>query len=141
MCWAPPLSPGDMQARQPVLASLGGTSQTGSHLLLHEPTAPVLCSGAAVGLRAEARETLAHPLPDRPLQASLPHGALQGGWGSCPVMSNSCDPMDCSTPSSSVHGVLQARILEWVTISFSRGSFQPKDQTQVFFIVGRFFIL
>ena len=84
MCWAPPLSPGDMQARQPVLASLGGTSQTGSHLLLHEPTAPVLCSGAAVGLRAEARETLAHPLPDRPLQASLPHGALQGGWGERP---------------------------------------------------------
>ena len=38
------------------------------------------------------------------------------------VMSDSCDPMDCSPPGSSVHGILQARILEWVAISFSRGS-------------------
>ena len=41
------------------------------------------------------------------------------------------DPVDCSPPGSSVHGILQARILEWVTISFSRGSPQPMDQTQV----------
>ena len=39
--------------------------------------------------------------------------------------------MDCSQPGSSVHGMLQARILEWVAISFSRGSSQPKDQTLV----------
>ena len=38
-----------------------------------------------------------------------------------------CDPKDCSPPGSSVHGVLQARILEWVVLSFSRGSSQPKD--------------
>ena len=38
-----------------------------------------------------------------------------------------CDPMDCSPPGSSVHGILQARILEWVTISSSRGSFRPRD--------------
>ena len=38
-----------------------------------------------------------------------------------------CDPMDCSLPGSSVHGILQARILEWVAISFSRGSSQPRD--------------
>ena len=37
-----------------------------------------------------------------------------------------CDPVDCSLPGSSVHGILQARILEWVTISFSRGSSQPR---------------
>ena len=37
------------------------------------------------------------------------------------------DPMDCSLPGSSVHGILQARILEWVAISFSKGSLQPKD--------------
>ena len=42
-----------------------------------------------------------------------------------------CDPMDCSPPGSSVHGVLQARILEWISISFSRGSSQPGDQTHV----------
>ena len=37
-----------------------------------------------------------------------------------------CDPMDCCLPGSSVHGILQARILEWVAISFSRGSANPK---------------
>ena len=38
-----------------------------------------------------------------------------------------CDPMDCSPPGSSIHGILQAKILEWVVISFSKGSSQPKD--------------
>ena len=46
----------------------------------------------------------------------------------CPTL---CDPMDCSLPGSSAHGVLQARILEWVAIPFSRGSSRPRDQTQV----------
>ena len=40
-----------------------------------------------------------------------------------------CDPMDCSLPGSSVHGILQAKILEWVAIPYSRGSSQPRDQT------------
>ena len=48
-------------------------------------------------------------------------------------------PVDCSLPGSSVHGVLQARILEWIAIPFSRGSFGPRDWTQVSCIVGRFF--
>ena len=42
-----------------------------------------------------------------------------------------CDPVDCGPPGSSVHGILQARILEWGAISFSRGSSRPRDQTQV----------
>ena len=42
-----------------------------------------------------------------------------------------CNSMDCSLPGSSVHGILQARILEWVAISFSRGSSWPRDQTCV----------
>ena len=42
-----------------------------------------------------------------------------------------CDPMDCSPPGSFDHGISQARILEWVAISFSRGSSKPRDQTQV----------
>ena len=53
-----------------------------------------------------------------------------------------CDPMDCSPPGSSVHGIFQARILEWVAISSSRGSSQPRDQTHiscVSCIAGRFF--
>ena len=40
-----------------------------------------------------------------------------------------CNPMDCSPPGSSVHGIFQARILEWVAISLSKGSSRPKDQT------------
>ena len=51
-----------------------------------------------------------------------------------------CDPVDCSPPVSSVHGILQARLLEWVAISFSRGSSQPRNQTQVSCTAGRFFI-
>ena len=49
------------------------------------------------------------------------------------------DPMDYSPPGSSVHGTLQARVLKWVAIPFSRGSSQPRDQTQVSHIAGRFF--
>ena len=55
---------------------------------------------------------------------------------SCPTL---CDPMDWSPPGSSVHGILQARILEWVVIPSSRGSSQPRDQTQVSHVAGRFF--
>ena len=50
-----------------------------------------------------------------------------------------CDPMDCSLPRSSVHGIFQARVLEWVAISFSRGSSWPRDQTQASRTVGRCF--
>ena len=52
-----------------------------------------------------------------------------------------CDPMDCNLPGSSVHGIFQARILEWVAIFFSRGSSQPRNRTQVSHIVGRLFTL
>ena len=56
------------------------------------------------------------------------------------VVSDSfCNRMDCSPPGSSVHGMSQARILEWVAFSFSRGSFQPRDQTQVSCVAGGFF--
>ena len=57
---------------------------------------------------------------------------------SCPTLSN---PMDCSPPGNSVHRILQARILEWVAISFPRGSSWPRDWTQVSHIAGRFFII
>ena len=52
-------------------------------------------------------------------------------WFSRSVVSDACDPMDCSLPASSVHGILQARILEWIAISFSRGSSQPGNQTHI----------
>ena len=57
---------------------------------------------------------------------------------SCPTL---WDPMDCSTPGSSLHGILQARVLEWVAISFSRGSSRPRDRTWVSLIPGRRFNL
>ena len=52
-----------------------------------------------------------------------------------------CNPMDCSPPGSSVHGISQARVLEWVAIPFSRGSSQSRDWTQVSCIAGRFFTI
>ena len=52
----------------------------------------------------------------------------------CPV-----EPMDCSPPGSSVYGIFQARVLEWVAISFSRGSSQPRDRTRVSRTAGRRF--
>ena len=57
---------------------------------------------------------------------------------SCPTL---CDPVDCGLRGSSVHGILQARILEWVAISFSGGSSQPRDRTWVAHIGGRHFNL
>jgi len=57
---------------------------------------------------------------------------------SCPTL---CDPVDCRLPGFSVHGILQARILEWVTISFSRGSSQPRDWIRVSSVGDRRFNL
>ena len=63
-------------------------------------------------------------------------------WGeaaqSCPTL---CDPVDCNLLGFSIHGILQARILEWIAISFSRGSSRPRDRTQVSLIGGRRFDL
>ena len=56
----------------------------------------------------------------------------------CPTL---WDPMDCSLPGSSLHGILQARVLEWAAISFSRGSSWLRDLTQVSRIPGRRFNL
>ena len=55
---------------------------------------------------------------------------------SCPTL---CDPMDCSPPGSSVHGVLQARTLEWIAMPSSRGSSQLRYQTCISCIAGKFF--
>ena len=62
----------------------------------------------------------------------------------CSVMSDSfCDPMDCRLRGSclwdAVYGISQARVLEWIAISFSRGSFWPRDQTNISWIISGFF--
>ena len=67
-------------------------------------------------------------------------GSLPCGTCCCVLVPQSClticDPMDCSLPGSSVHGIFQARILEWVAIPFSRASSQSKNGTWVFCIAG-----
>ena len=55
---------------------------------------------------------------------------------SCPTL---CKPVDCSPPGSAVHGILQARRLEWAAISFSRGSSQPRNQTHISCMQDGFF--
>ena len=57
---------------------------------------------------------------------------------SCPTL---CNPMDSSLPGSAVHGIFQARILEWIAISFSRGSSQPRDRIRVSCIADRCFTI
>ena len=61
----------------------------------------------------------------------------------CVLVAQSCltlyNPMDCSLPGSSAHGIFQATVLEWAAISFSRGSSRPKGQTRVSHIAGRRF--
>ena len=78
------------------------------------------------------------PFHPHPLCSS----SLQMKWSevaqSCPTP---CDPMHCSLSGFSVHGIFQARVLEWVAISFSRGSSRPRDRTQVSCIAGRHFTL
>ena len=68
-----------------------------------------------------------------------------GCWCVCVLVTQSCltlyDPMDYRLPSFSVHWILQAKILEWVAILFSRASFQPRDRTQVSCIVLVFFMV
>ena len=55
------------------------------------------------------------------------------GTGACQIASvvADCDPMDCGPPDSSVHGISQAKILEWVAVSTSKESFPPRDQTRI----------
>ena len=57
---------------------------------------------------------------------------------SCPTL---CNPVNCSLPGFSIHGIFQAKVLKWVAISFSSGSSQPRDRTQVSHIVGRHFTI
>ena len=70
----------------------------------------------------------------------LPPPCFLNKWSevaqSCPTL---CDPKDCGLPGSSIHGIFQARVLEWVAISFSRESSWPRDWTRVSHMVGRRF--
>ena len=60
-------------------------------------------------------------------------------WSEMKSLSRVCNPMDYSLPGFSIHGIFQARILEWLAIFFSRGCSQPRNRTQVSRVVGRRF--
>ena len=75
----------------------------------------------------EAESFYDHPKDISQLLQSCAAKSLQ----SCPTL---WDSMACSPPGSSVHGILQSRILEWVAISSSRGSSQPRDRTHIFYV-------
>ena len=70
-------------------------------------------------------------------------GTYESHYEDCRLLSCSfvtlCDPLDCSPPGSPVHGISQTRVLEWVAISFSRGSCRPRHQTCVSCTAGSFF--
>ena len=87
--------------------------------------------------------------PALQVASQMQHGHLglstQAPLCLCVLVAQSCptlrDPVDCSPSGCCVHGLLQARILEWVAMSFSRGFSQLRDQTWVFCMVGRFFTM
>ena len=86
------------------------------------------CFKDSLGVRYTQRIILFHLLEKRNESVSL---VVQ----SCLTL---CNYMDCSPPGTSVHGILQAKILQWVPISYSRGSSRTRDWTQVSYIAGRF---
>ena len=96
-----------------------------------KPQHVITCSARSL----ERKESTGHTDPLSP-------SSLEVKWSefaqSCLTL---CDPMGCSLPGSSVHGIFQAIVLEWIAISFSRGSSQPRDWTRVSRIPGRRFNL
>ena len=74
--------------------------------------------------------------PQKPKYLYTAHKSESEVSQSCPTL---CDPMDCSLPGSSTHGIFKARVLEWVAVFFSRGPSRPRNWTLVFRIVGRRF--
>ena len=123
-----------------VLLDVRATGVSGAGLRL----TPEGCSGEEMRKRSKVS---ALPLPWRGRSANTAWGlgpcaaVLESESDvaqSCPSLS---DSMGCSPPGSFVHGILQARVLEWVAISFARESSQPRDGTRVSRIVGRRFII
>ena len=87
-------------------------------------------------------QTLSYQFEDSQIHLPCKFNSLVVSWGVCAVclvVSDSFDPIDCSLPGSSAYGILQGRLLEWIAISFSRGSSWPSNQIWVFCIAGRLF--
>ena len=96
-----------------------------------------MSQGCSIGKspRKVARVEFFCPLPkeSRMWYIHVYHHVCAQSLKSCPTL---YDPMDCSPPGSSVHGILQAKILEWVAMPFSRGSSRPRDWTHISCIIG-----
>ena len=135
---SPNLAPEVLRGASTRTAASGSPPAAGSACCL-APAAPLLSLSSALtsGLWASMpscrrRPSTWQPPPSLSLSLLLLFSIAQP----CPTLG---DHMDCSPPASSVHGILQARILERVAISSSRGSSQPRNQTRVSCIAGRFF--
>ena len=100
-------------------------------------TREALLYATCLQLRERVKENVAKCLTVSQLRCRF-YGSGSEVAQSCPTF---CDHMDCSLPGSAIYGIFQARVLEWVAISFSRGSSQPRDWTQVSCIVGRRFTI
>ena len=95
-------------------------------------------SGTTEWLSKHAPPTSKTVTEKRPLSSYIESESESEVAQSCPTL---CDPVDCSLPGFSVHGIFQARVPEWVAISFSRGSSRPRDRTPDSHILGRSFTL
>ena len=102
----------------------------------HPPVSTSAGHAAAVGAASSEVAVAAVAKMISPLTTSLPYSPHWNCYATLCSDAQSClslcDPLDCSLPGSSLHGIFQARILEWVAISFSKGSSPPRDQTWVF---------
>ena len=95
-------------------------------------------AGGFVTRNLHCRQVLYHWATGEPL-GRAPHRDQQKESEVAQAHPTLCNPMGCSLPGSSIHGVFQAKVLEWVAIAFSRESSRPRDRTQVSCITDRRF--
>ena len=133
-----PISLSPLRPHGPFAGAL--SSETVSLVLCHSsresPSRPCPRSASAWTSTWALLPDLPPPLPPPGLLPSIAHQPHEVKTLS-PV--RLCDPMDCSPPGASVQGILQARVLEWVAISYSRGFPQPRDRACISQLVGGFF--
>ena len=115
-------------------------SSVGGHLGCFCVLALVNSAAVNIGVYVSFRmEVFSGYLPRSQIAGSYDISVFEGVSEVAQLCLTLCDPMDCSLPGSSLHGIPQARTLEWVAISFSRGSSRPRDRTRVSRIAGRCF--
>ena len=129
--------------KSPGLKLVAGDSESQQYRLSPSPNAGETKSADSIVLGQ--RPLVVRPRKSQGFSSSPKVGEKKPDVPACRVVTQSCptlcSPMDCSLPGSSVHGISQARVLEWVAISFSRGSSWPRDQTWVSSIASRRFTI